>query len=171
MYLHNNLKFDTHAQHTIDDVQYPRGWFLDASNRERLGVTEVPDPVRPDDALFETVENPDGTLTSTARTPEAIAQRAQFMALAFQSAVVTATQARLDDFARTRNYDGILSACTYATSAVAKFHAEGQAAVDLRDSTWATLYLLMAEVEGGTRTMPATVNEVLALLPELVWPV
>ena len=32
--------------------------------------------------------------------------------------VVDATQRRLDDFARTRNYDGILSACTYATSTV-----------------------------------------------------
>ena len=47
-------------------------------------------------------------------------------ALALQQSIVQATQARLDDFARTRSYDGILSACTYATSTVPKFQAEGQ---------------------------------------------
>ena len=31
-----------------------------------------------------------------------------------QAEIVAAAQQRLDDFARTRNYDGILSACTYA---------------------------------------------------------
>ena len=35
-----------------------------------------------------------------------------------QAMVVQATQERLDDFARTRNYDGILSACTYATQQI-----------------------------------------------------
>ena len=34
--------------------------------------------------------------------------------------IVSSTQQRLDDFAKTRNYDGILSACTYATSIVPK---------------------------------------------------
>lgn len=102
-----------------------------------------------------------------ARKAESVAQAAQ----AFQAAVVTATQARLDTFANTRNYDGILSACTYATSSVPRFAADGQTAVDLRDATWATLYTLMGEVQAGTRPMPGTADEVLALLPELTWPV
>jgi len=102
-----------------------------------------------------------------ARKAESVAQAAQ----AFQTAVVTATQARLDAFAHTRNYDGILSACTYATSAIPKFAGEGQYAVNARDNTWSTLYTLMGEVQAGTRTMPTTVDEVMALLPELVWPV
>jgi len=78
-------------------------------------------------------------------------------------------QKRLDDFARTRNYDGILSAATYATSLIPKFKAEGQYAVEARDSTWAAAYALLAEVEAGTRPMP-TLEEVFAALPELVWP-
>lgn len=80
-----------------------------------------------------------------------------------------AIQQRLDDFARTRNYDGILSACTYATSLIPKFKAEGQYAVQARDNTWAAAYELLAEVEAGTRPMP-TLDEVIAALPELVWP-
>lgn len=78
-------------------------------------------------------------------------------------------QKHLDDFARTRNYDGILSASTYATSQVPKFQAEGQYAVTARDNTWAAAYELLAEVEAGTRPMP-TLEEVIAALPELVWP-
>lgn len=102
-----------------------------------------------------------------ARKAESVAQAAQ----AFQAAVVTATQARLDTFTNTRNYDGILSACTYASSAVPKFQSEGQYCVNARDNTWATLYTLMGEVQAGTRAMPATIDEVVALLPELTWPV
>ena len=63
-------------------------------------------------------------------------------------------QKYLDDFARTRNYDGILSAATYATSSVLKFQAEGQYAVAARDATWAKCYEILAAVEGGTSPMP-----------------
>lgn len=85
------------------------------------------------------------------------------------AAVQQAVQQRLDDFARTRNYDSILSAATYATSAVAKFAAEGQYAVQARDASWAACYQVMADVQSGTRPMPS-VEQVLAELPVLVWP-
>lgn len=87
-----------------------------------------------------------------------------------QERVVTATQQRLDDFARTRNYDGILSACTYATSVVPKFQAEGQYAVQVRDATWAALYALLDEVQAGTRQVPESFDDVTPLLPVLEWP-
>lgn len=86
------------------------------------------------------------------------------------AAVTQATQTHLDNFARTRNYDGILSACTYASSSIARFAAEGQAAVDARDQTWAALYVLMIEVETGSRPMPSGFADVEPLLPVLVWP-
>lgn len=79
-------------------------------------------------------------------------------------------QQRLDDFAKTRNYDNILSACTYATSTIPKFHTEGQYCVNLRDSTWNQCYAILAEVQAGTRVMP-TIDELMALLPTPTWPV
>jgi len=88
-----------------------------------------------------------------------------------QAEVVAGTQARLDAFACTRNYDGILSACTYATSGVTQFSVEGQYCVTARDVTWAALYTLMAEVQAGTRPMPSGYADVEPLLPALVWPV
>lgn len=86
------------------------------------------------------------------------------------ASVQTAVQQRLDDFARTRNYDGILSAATYATSSVPAFAAEGQYAVHARDASWAACYQIMSDVQAGTRLMPASIQEVLAELPALEWP-
>ena len=85
------------------------------------------------------------------------------------AAVQQAVQQRLDDFARTRAYDGILSACTYATSKIEKFATEGQYAVQARDATWATCYAIMADVQQGQRPMP-TVEQVRAELPVLERP-
>jgi hypothetical protein len=85
--------------------------------------------------------------------------------------IVTSTQDRLDFFARTRNYDGILSACTYATSPTNKFKVEGQYCVDSRDATWSKLYDILNEVQSGTRPMPSGYKEIEPELPVLEWPV
>lgn len=85
-----------------------------------------------------------------------------------------AIQSHLDAFAQTRNYDGIMSAASYATSAVEKFRVEGQYAVDVRDATWAKAYELLAEwMEGilsGERGFP-TDEEIFNELPALEWPI
>lgn len=89
-----------------------------------------------------------------------------------QSALITEftnkTQERLDAFARTKGYDGILSACTYATSPTQSFAAEGQYCVNQRDATWATLYQIMADVVAGQRSIP-TWEQLESELPTLAW--
>jgi hypothetical protein len=87
-----------------------------------------------------------------------------------QEQIVTLTQKRLDDFAKTRNYDGILSACTYATDLNPKFASEGQYCVEARSATWTRLYEMLAEVEAGTRPMPTGYADIEPELPPLVWP-
>ena len=86
-----------------------------------------------------------------------------------QKQFTDAIQCHLDEFARTNNYDNIMSAATYATSTVPKFKAEGQYAVEARDLTWATGYQILDDVLFGVRPMP-TFEDVLAELPLLVWP-
>ena len=88
-----------------------------------------------------------------------------------QAEIVIATQQRLDAFAQTRNYDGILSLCTYATSALPKFQVEGQYGVTIRDATWAKLYEMLAEITSGTRPIPGGFADVEPELPILEWPV
>lgn len=80
-----------------------------------------------------------------------------------------AIQQRLDDFARTRKYDGILSLASYATDPDPKFAAEGKYGVDARSATWAKSYEIMAAVQAGTRPMP-TLEQILSELPALSWP-
>lgn len=82
---------------------------------------------------------------------------------------VAAVQAHLDATARTRNYDGILSACSYATSTHLPFSTEGQAAVDWRDAVWLYCYAELAKVEAGTRTIPASPEAFIAELPSVIW--
>jgi len=81
----------------------------------------------------------------------------------------SAVQKRLDDFACTRGYDGILSAATYATSTVPKFAAEGQYAVTARDATWTKCYEILGEFTAGAIPAP-TLEEILSELPALEWP-
>jgi len=88
-----------------------------------------------------------------------------------RSAIINSTQARLDNFAKTRNYAGILSLCSYATSTNTKFQAEGQYGVVSRDNTWAALYAILAAVEAGTRPVPSGYAEIESELPVLAWPV
>lgn len=102
--------------------------------------------------------------------PEQVASNQAWKVAQIKDSIVNQTQNRLDEFARTRNYDGILSACTYATSPTPKFAAEGQYCVAARDATWATLYQIMADVEAGNRPLPENFASIAPELPVLTWP-
>lgn len=78
-------------------------------------------------------------------------------------------QAHLDSTAQTHNYDGILSACSYAGSSVPKFAAEGQACVLWRDAVWASCYTILDQVQTDQRPAP-TIPELLGSLPVMNWP-
>jgi hypothetical protein len=79
-----------------------------------------------------------------------------------------AIQSMLDVGAQEERFDGILSACSYATSTNPVFQAQGQACVAWRDIVWATSYELMGQVEAGTMAQP-TIAELLAMLPVMAW--
>lgn len=134
---------------------FPSWWF----NQETCGWF-APTPYPEDGRLYSW----DETLLQWIALPD------ETQGSVIKREVVQATQQRLDNFARTRNYDGILSLCTYATSTVPKFQAEGQYGVTARDATWATLYQILAEVEAGTRPVPSGYADIEPDLPALAWP-
>lgn len=78
-----------------------------------------------------------------------------------------AVQAHLDAEARKKNYDGILSAASYAALPVGEpFQAEGLAYAKWRSAVWAKCYEILAQIKAGTRPAP-TPEEVIAELPAL----
>lgn len=83
--------------------------------------------------------------------------------------LTNAVQRHLDETARERSYDNILSLCTYATSTNDTFAAEGQAGVEWRDAVWSKCYQILNEVKAGDREQP-TEDELLADLPGFTWP-
>lgn len=87
-----------------------------------------------------------------------------------QAQLTAVIQNYLDEAAQQIGYDGILSLCSYATSTVPKFQAEGVTGVALRDACWLRGGGLLAEVEAEVRPVP-TEAELIALLPPIEWPV
>lgn len=108
---------------------------------------------------------PAGALRTQPTAPEPTEEEKQ---TAIQAELTDAVQRRLDEFAQTRGYDGIMSAATYATSAIERFRREGERAVTLRDNTWAACYAILADVLAGERPVP-TLEELVAELPALTW--
>lgn len=136
-------------------------------------VTPVDPP--PHDAITETlvegapVEIGGGwfqTWTVQPASAEEIAERQQ----AIRAQIEDGVQQRLDDFARTRGYDNIVSACSYATSQHPKYGPEGRYCVTVREATWDAMFSIEAEVLAGTRPMPMSYDEIEPELPALVWP-
>lgn len=152
----------------VGNTSIPAG----ATSLSAHGLYEIVGQAPEYDAATQRVTGPtysfDGTQVVRNFAVEAIP--AEELLQALQQEIVQATQARLDDFARTRSYDGILSACTYATSSVPKFQAEGQYCAVAREETWATLYTILAEVEAGVYPMPTSFADIEPELPALVWP-
>lgn len=169
--------------YTLTDLRKdnPNTSFPTAMSDEQLaafGVLRVYNtPIPEHDAVLETPEElspvfnaQDARWQQQWDIREATQEEVNSRKAALVASITAQTQERLDAFARTRGYDGILSACTYASSSVPKFQGEGQYCVDARDATWAELYTIMAEVEAGTRPIPSSYADIESDLPALSWP-
>lgn len=128
------------------------------------GSVDAPPPREPDGTRARWVSG--AWVFESTTAPEPVPPTPEEL----QAAIVDAVQDRLDAFARERRYDSILSACTYATSTVPRFAAEGQHAVAMRDATWAALYLVQADAQAGVLSV-ASYADVEPLLPVLDWSV
>lgn len=78
-------------------------------------------------------------------------------------------QDRLDNWAKTREYDGVLSAISYQTSTNPTRAEEGAKAVVNRDLSWDAMYAYMDKVMAKELPVPMKESEIVAQLPELTW--
>ena len=87
-----------------------------------------------------------------------------------QKAFTDAIEAHLNAFVRTRGYDDVNSMAKYNGCKVARFAREFEYVRDAVAETWDMGYAILNAVMDGERPMP-TIEEVLAELPTLEWPV
>lgn len=114
---------------------------------------------------FEVVRGYDGKLYEKGKEPVKTLEEVQ---AEMRAEFTNAVQARLDAFAQTRGYDGIMSACSYFGSANPRFKGEADTAIALRDATWAACYEILDAVLEGKRPAP-TLEALFAELPPLEW--
>lgn len=107
------------------------------------------------------IDSGSGRLHTWLVEPMSVAEVVQILTQAVQSL--------LDSTVQAHNYDGILSACTYANSKNPTFSAEGQACIEWRDAVWSTCYQILGDVQSGERNVPS-VSELMNELPALNWP-
>lgn len=83
--------------------------------------------------------------------------------------IVKAMEALFDATAKANHYDNRFT-CALRAGYPGPFQAEGKAFGEWMDGCNALAYQMLAQVQAGTRQMPATKEEALALLPAMVWP-
>lgn len=74
-------------------------------------------------------------------------------------------QTTLDALAKSWGYDSLLSAASYASSSVTQYAADAKALIAWRDAFWQAAFTLEADVKAGTKPMPATAADFVALMP------
>lgn len=148
-----------------DEFLAEHGYARVSEFREHDGATQKLVPVTPyyEAPWVYTVRVADKTADEIARET---AERQQQI----KTEITAAVQDRLDAFARTRGYDDIVSACSYATSTHPRYGAEGRYCVAVREQTWDAMFAIEADVLAGTRPMPAGYEDIEPELPALVWP-
>lgn len=72
--------------------------------------------------------------------------------------------------AQQRGYDTGTSCASYANSSVPLWAGEATAFVAWRDAVWSYAFTELGKVQSGLRPQP-TVDEIVAELPEIQWPV
>lgn len=80
-----------------------------------------------------------------------------------------ALTAHLDATAQARRYDNRIT-CMVRAGFPGPFQAEGVAFATWCDTCNAMAYTLLAEVQAGTRPLPATTQALIDTLPEIEWP-
>lgn len=126
--------------------------------------------------LLSNLRIQDGALISSAGRPT-IDQVDPELAAWIMELISEYVTEKLSDFAATRNYgnkakgiDPFISAATYLTSSKPKYRLEAQYLLDTRDQAWDNLEVYQLGILTGQTPMPISIDEIDALIPELVWP-
>lgn len=91
-------------------------------------------------------------------------------AAALQESCQQAVDAHVEATARSKGYNGAAHMASYTASTVVAWAAEAQAFVAWRDAVWLRAIALLEDVRSGQAAVPASPDDVVALLPAPQWP-
>lgn len=75
----------------------------------------------------------------------------------------------LDDFAKTRGYDNIVSLCSYKDDPDVQQDAEARRGIDLRSQCWVNIRKYEQDVVAGVVPVPRYEADILGVIPVLSW--
>ncbi len=148
--------YDLLQEYSVYKVNLTQPPTYDTINQKIIEITPILNPT--DNSWYQNWE-------VVEKTPEEVVISIADAKRNLQNAV----QNRLDSFAQTRNYNSMLSCCSYATSTNTKFQQEAQYCVQMRDAYWSACYSILQQFESGQRSMP-TIEQLLGELLVLQWP-
>ena len=156
---HENLIFKpvnpTKAQEArldeINDLEIPEGFQGGASDYVETGLLPRDEEGRVLPLFASLTEQPDPTNTTLT------------------TIYYNAVGKYLDNLAQERDYESILSLCTYAVSSSSARKAEGEAGIVCRDNAWDHVDQVLVNVISKERLIP-TIDDVLNELPTIQWP-
>lgn len=159
-------------------AKYPRTSFPRNPTKDNLppevAIVEVPAP--PVTSLLEKTEMStpvyDAVFGTWSVSYNVVPKTAEEVAATMDSVIKVVyadAGVMLDNFARERGYDTIVSLCNYSTSADPVFQADAAQGIATRDATWVALRNFNADVAAGTVAMPSTLEDILAVIPPMVW--
>jgi len=136
-------------------------------------VTPTLHPTVSDTEVFEGVEGTP-TLINDVWTQTWVTRTATVNEIAAKKQALVKTyadgiQRYMDFIVSARNYDSIISACSYAASNHVRYGVEGRACLQWREDVWDAAYLILDDITNGRRAIP-TVAALINELPKLTWP-
>ena len=135
----------------INDLAIPEGFQGSASGYVETGLLPRDEEGRVLPLFASLTEQPDPTNTT--------------LLTAYRNAVGK----YLDILAQEKDYESILSLCTYAVSSSPARKAEGEAGIVCRDTAWNHMEQVLNDIISKERLAP-TMEEVLSELPSIEWP-
>lgn len=135
---------------TVSPPEIPDGFFAIWNGGGWNIVGESPKPI----------ETPTEQQTNIQITPELIQ---------LQNDIIQQVQNRLDQFARTRNYENMLSVCTYINDPNPNFAFDADYCFRKRSETWTKIYSILDDVLSGKRPIPTSYYDIEHELPVLNW--
>lgn len=159
------------------NISFPSVWDQDVL--DFLGIAPVFTSPQPTfDSVSQTVQLSAPVLTKKGHyeqswtvvdlDPEIVTANQTAKLEQLKTSIIQRVQSNLDNFAKEKNYDSILSACSYANSTNSVFKAEGELAVSLRDATWIAMYAILEEVQSGNRVVESF-SDIENDMPVLAW--